>query len=97
MESIYEEALCRELTLRKIQFERQTEVEVIYKDICIKGQRLDLVVEAEVVVEVKALRKLEEVYTAQLLSYLKGAGKKRGLLINFGQVRLIDGVKRVSL
>jgi len=97
LESIYEEALCYELSMRKTQFERQKEVDVIYKDIPIKGQRLDLLVEAEVVVEVKAVRKLEEVYTAQLLSYLKSTRKRKGLLINFGQVRLIDGVKRVSL
>jgi len=97
LESIYEEALCYELSLRKIQFERQKEVDVVYKGQLIKGQRLDLLVEGEVIVEIKSVRRLEDVYMAQLLSYLKSTGIKRGLLINFGQIRLIDGVKRISL
>jgi GxxExxY protein len=63
----------------------------------IKGQRLDLVVNGEVVVEVKSVRKLEEIFIAQVLSYLKATGIKRGLIINFGQARLVDGVKRISL
>jgi GxxExxY protein len=97
LESIYEEALCRELALRSIRHEGQVEVEVEYKGLCIKGQRLDLLVESEVVVEVKALSRLPEVATAQLLSYLKATGLKRGLLINFSEARLVDGIKRVSL
>ena len=66
-----------------------------YKNI--KGQRLDLIVSGEVVVEIKSVRKLEDVFTAQVLSYLKSTGLKRALLINFGQKRLVDGVTRVSL
>ena len=97
LESIYEEALCHELFLRSIPFERQKEVDVFYKDKIIKGQRLDLIVSGEVVVEIKSVRKLEDVFTAQVLSYLKSTGLKRALLINFGQKRLVDGVKRVSL
>ena len=69
----------------------------IYKEISIKGQRLDLLVEKEVVLEVKSLSQLPEVAMAQVLSYLKVTGLKRGLLINFGEKRLIDGVKRISL
>jgi len=97
LESIYEEALCHELFLRSIPFERQKEVDVFYKDKIIKGQRLDLIVSGEVVLEIKSVRKLEDVFTAQVLSYLKSTGLKRALLINFGQKRLVDGVKRVSL
>jgi GxxExxY protein len=97
LESIYEEALCHELFLRSIPFERQKEVDVFYKDKIIKGQRLDLIVSGEVVVEIKSVRKLEDVFTAQVLSYLKSTGLKRALLINFSQKRLVDGVKRVSL
>lgn len=96
LESVCEEAFCHELTLRNLKFERQKEVDVIYKEKTIKGQRLDLVVNGEVVVEIKSLRKLEEVFTAQLLSYLKSTGLKRGLLINFGEKKLVDGVKRIS-
>ena len=97
LESIYEEALCHELSLRNMPFERQKQLQVVYKDKVIKGQRLDLVVSGEVVVEIKATRKLEEVFTAQVLSYLKSSGLKRALLINFGGQRLVDGVKRLSL
>lgn len=97
LESIYEEALCYELSLRTIPFERQKKVDVIYKEKTIKGQRLDLVVNGEVVVEVKSVRRLEDVFMAQVLSYLKSTGLQRALLINFGGRKLVDGVKRISL
>jgi GxxExxY protein len=97
LESIYEEALCHEFFLRNIPFVRQKEMDVIYKAKIIKGQRLDLIVYEEVIVEIKSVRKLEDVFSAQILSYLKSTGLKRGLLINFGQSRLVDGIKRFSL
>ncbi len=97
LESIYEEALCHELGLRDISCERQKEVDVIYKGHVIKGQRLDLLVAGEVVVELKAVAKLPDVATAQVLSYLKATGLKRALLINFSHSRLVDGIKRISL
>lgn len=97
LESIYEEALCHELQLRGVACERQKEVDVIYKERVIKGQKLDVLVEGEVVVELKAVAKLPNVAIAQTLSYLKSTGLKRGLLINFSQAKLIDGVKRISL
>jgi GxxExxY protein len=97
LESIYEEALCIELTLRGVVVERQKELDVIYKGHTIKGLRIDLLVASEVVVELKAVSKLPDVATAQVLSYLKATGLKRALLINFGLPRLIDGVKRLSM
>ncbi len=97
LESIYEEALCHEFDLRGIKYLRQVEIDVIYKDKIIKGQRLDILVENEVIVEIKSLSKLPEVSTAQILSYLKATGLKRGLLINFGAKMLRDGIKRISL
>ncbi|MBT5306393.1 MAG: GxxExxY protein [Candidatus Scalindua sp.] len=97
LESIYEEALCYELTLRGTPFQQQKEVDVFYKDKIIKGQRLDLIVHGEVVVEIKSVSKMKDIFTAQILSYLKATGLKRGLLINFGEARLVDGVKRFSL
>jgi GxxExxY protein len=97
LESIYEEALCIELGLMGVSFQRQMAVEVMYKGHAIQGQRLDLLVENEVVVEVKSLRTLPEVATAQLLSYLKATGLKRGLLLNFGERQMVSGVKRISL
>jgi GxxExxY protein len=97
LESIYEAALCIEMELRGIQFERQVEIDVAYKGRVIKGQRLDLLVAGEVVVELKSLSKLPEVAIAQTLSYLKATGIRRALLINFGMARLVDGIKRLSL
>ena len=97
LESVYEEALCVELELRAIPFERQVDINVVYKDRVIKGQRIDLLVAGEVIVELKSLSKLPDVATAQLLSYLRATRLKRGLLVNFGAIRLIDGLKRISL
>jgi GxxExxY protein len=97
LESIYEEALCHELQLRNIPYVRQKETDVLYKGKVIKGQRLDLVVNDEVVVELKSVRKLDEIFTAQILSYLKSTGLRRGLLINFGESKLINGLRRFSL
>lgn len=74
LESIYEEALCHEFALRDIRYERQVEIDVIYKDKVIKGQRLDIIVEGEVVIEVKSLSKLHEVVTAQISHILKRRG-----------------------
>ncbi len=97
LESIYEEALCYEFELRGIRFRRQVEIAVIYKEKVIKGQRLDILVEDEVIVEIKSLSKLPEVSTAQTLSYLKATGLKRALVINFGAKMLREGIKRISL
>jgi len=74
LESVYEEALCHELHLRGIAYERQKEVDVLYKGIRITGQRLDLLVEDAVVVEIKCVRHLDEYATAQVLSYLRSTG-----------------------
>ena len=97
LESIYEEALTIEFGLRGIAFERQVEIDVHYKGHIIKGQRVDLLVKGEVVVELKSVATLPDVATAQVLSYLKATGLRRGLLINFGVARLIEGVKRLSV
>ncbi len=96
LESIYEEALCFEFELRGIRFHRQVGVNVVYKGRIIKGQRIDIIVENEVIIEIKSLSRMPEVVMAQILSYLKATGLKRGLIINFGERRLVDGIKRVS-
>jgi len=96
LESIYEEALRVELELRSIQIARQVSVDVVYKGRTIKGQRIDLIVEGEVVVEIKSVSKVAEVVLAQILSYLKATGLGRGLIINFGEKRLVDGIRRIS-
>jgi GxxExxY protein len=96
IESIYEEALCFELELRRISFMRQVATDVVYKGRIIKGQRIDLIIEKQVIVELKSVSRVHEVVFAQVLSYLHVTGLKRGLIINFGEKRLVDGVRRVS-
>ena len=97
LESIYEAAFCRELEVRNLRHRRQVPVTISYKGVVIKGQRIDLVVRERVVVEVKSLQILPPVAIAQVLSYLRASKLKKGLILNFGAPRLIDGIKRVSL
>lgn len=97
LEAIYGEALYCEFDLRDIKYQKQVECDIVYKGYTIRGQKLDLLVENEVVVEIKSLTKMPEVALAQVLSYLKATNLKRGLIINFGEKRLVDGIKRVSL
>ncbi len=97
LESIYEVAFDHELQLRGLTVERQVPVAVKYKDIQIGGQRLDLLVEGKIIVELKAVEYLTPVHEAQIISYLKAAGLRLGLLINFNMSRLIDGVRRLVL
>jgi GxxExxY protein len=97
LESIYEEALCHEFDPCGIPYRRQVVVDINYKDKIIHGQRIDLVVFEEVVIEIKSVRALPDTATAQVLSYLKAANPKRALLINFGAYRLASGIRRISL
>ncbi len=97
LETIYEQALGVELRAHGITFEQQVPVRVRYKDKVLKGQRLDLLVAGEVVVEIKSLQKLPSFAIAQVLSYLKATGLKRGLLLNFGKLQLTSGITRISL
>ena len=97
LENIYEVALCHEMQLAGLKVDRQVVTDIQYKGIAIKGQRIDIVVNSEVIVEVKSQRRLLDVATSQLLSYLRAMNIKRGLLINFGQKKLVDGIKRISL
>jgi len=95
--SIYEQALCHEFVLRNIPYQQQVEIGIIYKDIKLRRQRLDLLVKDEVIVEIKSLRHLPEVAFSQTLPYLKATGLKRALLINFGERHLKNGIQRISL
>ena len=97
LETIYEQALVVELGLRGIECRRQVEVDVVYKSCILKGQRIDLLVGRQVIVETKSVAKLPEVALSQVLFYLKATGLRRGLLLNFGCSRMIDGIKRISL
>jgi GxxExxY protein len=92
LESAYEECLCRELTLRGISFERQVELPVYYKGVRLDcGYRIDLLVEKQVVAEIKAVETILPVHEAQLISYLRLGGWKAGLLINFHVAVLVEG------
>jgi GxxExxY protein len=96
LESVYEECLCHELYLMGLSFERQKNLPVEYKDIKLDcGYRLDLVVEKQVIVEIKAVEKLLPIYEAQVLTYLKLSGLRVGLLINFNCPVLKEGLKRL--
>ena len=69
---------------------------MVYKGTIIKGQLLDLLVDKQVIVELKSVTLLPDVALAQVLSYLKATGLGRALLINFGEQRLVDGIRRIS-
>ena len=97
LEVVYELALCHEFDLRGLSYQRQVAIDVVYKGVTIHGQRLDLLVNGEVIVELKAQMKLADNTYAQLLSYLKVKGLKRGLVINFAESKLVNGIKRISL
>jgi len=95
IESVYETCLCHELRERNIGFERQKEIPLIYKGICLESVcRLDLVVEEKVIIELKSVDQLHPVHEAQLLTYLKLSGITTGLLVNFNSRLLKDVVSK---
>jgi GxxExxY protein len=96
-EMVYENALCVELRLRAIAYERQSATLVEYKGHCVGEGRLDLIVGGRLLVELKAVPALAPVHTAQVLAYLKATGQTLGLLINFNTALLKHGIKRVVL
>jgi len=96
LESVYEIFLYHELSLTGLQIERQKVIPVFYKGIKLDaGYRLDMVVENQVVVEIKAVSELLPIHEAQLLSYLKQIGGGTGLLINFNVQLLKHGIRRL--
>jgi len=98
LESAYEQCLCHELSLRGLSFRRQVDLPVRYKDIQLDcGYRIDLIVEDQVILELKTVEKLAPVHDAQLLTYLRLSGKRIGLLINFHSAVLRNAVKRMVL
>jgi GxxExxY protein len=97
LESAYEACLAFELVQSKLKVEQQKPLPVVYKEVKLDcGYRLDLVVEEAVIVEIKAVERLEPIHQAQLLSYLKLSGCKVGLLINFDVKVLKDGIRRIA-
>lgn len=98
LESVYQCCLAHELRKRGVSFETGCRVPVVYDGVELETYfRLDLLVERELVVELKSVQELHPVHVAQALTYLKLADLKRALLINFNVPRLLEGVKRISL
>jgi GxxExxY protein len=96
LEAVYEECLCYELSQTGLKFQRQVHLPINYKGIKFESAyKMDLVVEDAIVVEIKAIEEILPVHAAQLLTYLKSANKRVGLLINFNVPILRNGLKRI--
>jgi GxxExxY protein len=96
LESVYEVVLAYELRKRGLKVERQLPVQVVYDGICFEeGYRLDLLVEDKVIVEIKSIEMLTPVHKKQLLTYLRLLDKRLGLLINFNEELIRNGISRV--
>jgi len=97
LESAYQECLARELTLRKVPFEKEKHLPVEYKGVHVDcGYRMDFVIDNQVIVELKAVEVVLTIHRAQLITYLKLTGHKVGLLINFNVQQLIKGIERLA-
>jgi len=97
LESVYEEALSVEFGLRQLKFARQVPVRAVYKGVTVGAARLDMLVEGQLVVELKTVDAIAPIHLAQVLSYLKAERQPLGLLINFKVPVLCHGVRRVIL
>jgi GxxExxY protein len=96
LETTYELSFQHELQLRGYEVQRQIPLPIEYKGLVVpEAYRIDLLVENQLVIELKAVETLQPIHSAQLLTYLKMSGKHLGLLINFHSVRLTDGIKRL--
>jgi GxxExxY protein len=96
-ESIYRRAMYLELKAAGLLFEYDLPVLVRYRGVELTGQRVDLIVDRQIVVELKSVARLDEVHRAQLISYMRTTGLRGGLLINFRVPLLVRGLKRVVL
>ena len=95
LERAYERALQVELAAQGLSFDAQREVTVTYRDTQLMAQRVDLIVGGSVLVEIKAVARIEPIFVSQVVSYLKATGLRVGLLINFNTVLLKDGLRRI--
>ncbi|PPK85611.1 GxxExxY protein [Neolewinella xylanilytica] len=95
LESAYENCLCYEMRQMGLRVDQQAGLPLTYYGIRLEvGYRIDLLVEDQVLLELKAIEKLDSVHTAQMLTYLRLSGKKLGMLINFNTQNLQHGIKR---
>jgi GxxExxY protein len=97
LESAYQTALCVELATQGVPFERERRIPLFYRGVAVGEYRPDLIVDNAVVVEVKSVLQFEPVFVAQMLTYLRITGLRRGLLLNFNKTVLRAGIKRVVL
>jgi GxxExxY protein len=97
LESVYEEALAFELKERGLKVERQVEVPIRYKGNELKTPlRLDLLIENQVIVELKSVEEMKPVFAKQLLTYLRLLNKRVGLLVNFSSNNIREGIRRIA-
>ena len=98
LESTYERCLAHELALSGIAFRLQCPIPVLYKEVNLDcGYRIDIMVEDALIVELKSVEKIDMIHQAQLITYMKLARIKVGLLLNFNVIRLRDGIRRFVL
>ena len=98
LESAYTACLIYELRLRDLKVEHEKPLPIFYKDVMLDcGYRLDVVVENQIIIEVKSVSNIASIHKAQLLSYLKISGYKRGLLLNFNVKMMKDGIRRMRI
>ena len=95
LESVYQNALCIELKAQGIRYRAQQAIDIKYRDQHVGHLIADIVVEGSVILELKSVEELKPIHTAQLITYLKATGVKKGLLINFNVRHLRHGIKRV--
>jgi len=98
LESVYEACLCREMSRAALAFVRQQKPPVIYKGEPVDCDLIpDIIVEETLLLEIKAVKAIHPIHEAQLLTYLRVSGLHVGLILNFNEVRLIDGIRRCFL
>lgn len=98
LESAYEECLCFELKQNDVVYARQVPLPVTYKSVRLDcGYRMDIVVERKLILEIKSTEQILAIHEAQMLTYLRMSGLKVGLLMNFNNVTLKDGLRRFVL
>lgn len=98
LESTYETCLCYELDKSGIKYEKQKELPIQYKNTMLdNGYRIDILVENQIVIELKSVESLLPIHTAQIMTYLKLSKKRLGLLINFNTTNLQNGMRRYVL
>lgn len=98
LESVYEKAMIREIELRGLKVQSQVNIPILYKGAPVGDDlRIDLLVEDELIVELKSVEEIKDVFYKQLRTYLKLMDKEEGLLANFGEYDFKKGLRRVTI